>query len=416
MIKVMRLAWKNLLRYKRRTLLTGLLIAVGVVAVIVFVGLSGSFKQAIVGQITDSVVSHMQVHRKGYMASVDNLPLDRMLTSTAYEKLNAILSRTEEVEAFSPRIKFGAMLSNYAQTTNVRLNGVDPEKELAVVPLLASRVKNAARPDSLLQKGEVLLPEVLATGMGVRTGDTVVLVANNKDGSVNGMVFHVAGVVEGLMGPGGRDGYMHIDDAAALLRMESLEISEVAVRVENFDSLTAVAETLNGALAPITSQQNKPLFELHTWDQLTPFYNVVRMIDIMTLGIKGILIAVVLISVLNVMMMSVYERVREIGTLAAMGTRPSRIMALFVAEGFSLGFVSALAGAAVGLGLIWLLNLTGVEIAFGGAGQVFVLKPAIAPTEILSACLIVLGISVLASLQPAAKAARLEPVEALRHI
>jgi putative ABC transport system permease protein len=397
-------------------LLTGLLIAVGVVAVIVFVGLSGSFKQAIVGQITDSVVSHMQVHRKGYMASVDNLPLDRMLTSTAYEKLNDILSRTEEVEAFSPRIKFGAMLSNYAQTTNVRLNGVDPEKELAVVPLLASRIKNAARPDTLLQKGEVLLPEVLATGMGVRTGDTVVLVANNKDGSVNGMVFQVAGVVEGLMGPGGRDGYMHIDDAAALLRMESLEISEVAVRVENFDSLTAVAETLNGSLAPITSQQDKPLFELHTWDQLTPFYNVVRMIDIMSLGIKGILIAVVLISVLNVMMMSVYERVREIGTLAAMGTRPNRIMALFVAEGFSLGFVSALAGAAVGLGLIWLLNLTGVEVAFGGANQVFALKPAIAPVEILSACLIVLGISVLASLQPAAKAARLEPVEALRHI
>ena len=158
------------------------------------------------------------------------------------------------------------------------------------------------------------------------------------------------------------------------------------------------------------------MFELHTWDQLTPFYNVVRVIDVMTLGIKVILIAVVLISVLNVMMMSVYERVREIGTLAAMGTRPGRIMGLFVAEGFCLGLVSALTGAAIGIGVLWVLNLTGVDVAFGRANQVFTLAPSVAPGEVVSACLIVLGVSILASLQPAAKAARLEPVEALRHV
>jgi len=415
MIKVMRLALKNLLRYKRRTLLTGLLIAVGVVAVIVFVGLSGAFKGAIVGQITDSVLSHLQVHRTGYMASIDNLPLDRMLPSEAFEKLTGILSQTDGVAAFSARIKFGAMLSNYAQTTNVRLNGVDPAKEQAVVPLLASRIKDAAHEDTLVKKGEVLLPEVVARGMSVKTGDTIVLVANNKDGSVNGMTFKVAGVVESLMGPGGRDGYLHIEDAAALLRMEAREVSEVAVRVEDFDQLAAVVERLRGILEPITNKQNKPLFEMHTWDQLTPFYNVVRMIDVMTLGIKVILIAVVLISVLNVMMMSVYERVREIGTLAAMGTRPGRIMALFVTEGFCLGLISGLTGAAIGLGVLRILSMTGVEVAFG-RGQVFTLAPTVAPGEVLSACLIVLGVSILASLQPAAKAARLEPVEALRHV
>jgi len=416
MPKVMRLAMKNLLRYKRRTLLTGMLIAVGVVAVIVFVGLSGSFKRAIVGQLTDSVLSHLQVHRKGYMASIDNLPLDRMLPAKAFEKLSGILKRTDGVTAWSPRIKFGAMLSNYAQTTNVRLNGIDPAKEQAVVPLLATRIKDAAHENTLLKKGEVLLPEVLAKGMAVKTGDTIVLVANNKDGSVNGMTFKVAGVVESLMGPGGRDGYLHIEDAAALLRMQTMEISEVAVRTNNIEQLAAVSTRLRGLLEPITNKQNKPVFELHTWDQLTPFYNVVRMIDVMTLGIKVILIAVVLISVLNVMMMSVYERVREIGTLTAMGTQPGRIMALFVAEGFCLGLVSALAGVAIGLGVLWVLNLTGVEVAFGRANQVFSLAPSVAPGEVVSAGLIVLGVSILASLQPAAKAARLEPVEALRHV
>lgn len=407
---------KNLLRYKRRTLLTGLLIAVGVVAVIVFVGLSSSFKQAIVGQITDSVISHLQIHRKGYMASIDNLPLDRMIPANAFEKLSGILTRTDKVAAFSPRIKFGAMLSNYAQTTNVRLNGVEPSKEQAVVPLLKDRIKNAAHEDLLFRKGEVLLPEVLAKGMALKTGDTIVLVANNKDGSVNGMTFRVAGVVESLMGPGGRDGYLHIDDAAALLRMDILEISEVAVRTKDFDHLTDLSMHLQRVLESIVNKQNQPILEAHTWDQLSPFYNVVRMIDVMTVGIKVILIAVVLISVLNVMMMSVYERVREVGAMAAMGTRPGRIMALFVAEGFCLGLVSALTGAAIGIGLLEMLNLIGVDVAFGRANQVFTLAPSVEPVEVLSACLIVLGVSILASLQPAAKAARLEPVEALRHI
>jgi putative ABC transport system permease protein len=129
-----------------------------------------------------------------------------------------------------------------------------------------------------------------------------------------------------------------------------------------------------------------------------------------------ILIAVVLISVLNVMMMSVYERVREVGTLAAMGTSPGRIMGLFVAEGFSLGLASSIAGAALGLLVLLVLNITGVDVAFGTRNQIFSISPQIAPWEVVSACVIVLMVSVLASLQPAAKAAKLEPVEALRHV
>ena len=416
MLKVTRLALKNLLRYKRRSLLTGLLIAFGVVAVIIFVGLSDSFKRAVVGQITDSMLSHLQVHRKGYMASVDNLPLDRMIPPKAFERLLDVVGKEPGVAAASPRIKFGAMLSNYAQTTNVRLNGIDPAKEDAVVPLLKTRVAQALDPGALLKKGEVLLPVMLTKGMGIKVGDTVVLVANNKDGSVNGMTFKVAGVVESLMGPGGRDGYLHMDDAANLLRMARPEISELAIRMKDFDRIGEVEARLRVALEPMTNQKGKPVFELHNWAELTPFTNIVRMIDLMNVGIKFILIAVVLISVLNVMMMSVYERIREIGALAAMGTSPGRIRGLFVAEGFCLGLVSSLAGAAIGLGALAVMNITKVEMVFGRDNQIFALAPSITPIQVVSACLIVLAVSVLASLQPAAKAARMDPVEALRHV
>ena len=77
-------------------------------------------------------------------------------------------------------------------------------------------------------------------------------------------------------------------------------------------------------------KKGKPAFEIHTWEKLSPFSNIARMIDLMTISMKFIMIAIVLISILNVMMMSVYERVREIGTMSAIGTAPGKIMALFL--------------------------------------------------------------------------------------
>ena len=75
MVNLFKIATRNLLRYKRRTLLTAL-ITLGVVFVAVFVGVSGSFKNMMIGQITDSYIGHLQVHRKGYLASIDTLPLN----------------------------------------------------------------------------------------------------------------------------------------------------------------------------------------------------------------------------------------------------------------------------------------------------------------------------------------------------
>ena len=100
-----------------------------------------------------------------------------------------------------------------------------------------------------------------------------------------------------------------------------------------------------------------PIFEVDTWEKLSPFYNIARMIDMMTIFIKVMLIAVVLVSIMNVMIMAVYERVREIGTIAAIGTLPGKILTMFVMEGFSLGALGVIVGDVIGLGVILGLNL-----------------------------------------------------------
>jgi putative ABC transport system permease protein len=140
MFNLFRIAIRNLMRYKRRTFLTASLITIGVVFVLVFIAISGSFKNMMVGQITDSFLGHIQLHKKGYVASIDTLPLTMNMGARAVEKVEKALNEVPGIEAFSMRIKFGGMFSNFTETTNVRLNGVYPEDELRTVPLFPERI------------------------------------------------------------------------------------------------------------------------------------------------------------------------------------------------------------------------------------------------------------------------------------
>ena len=412
MLRLVRIALRNLFRYKRRTLLTMSLIMTGVAFVLVFVSVTSSFKAMMVGEITDSMLGHIQVHRKGYVASIDNLPLNLNLPPQAFSKVETALAGIQEIEAVSPRLKFGGVFSNFTESTNIRLNAVDPEKESAAVPLLASRIIDGT---GMIKPGEILVPELLAKGMKVKVGDTAVVVATNEDGSVNGYQFMVGGILRSVTGPGGRDGYIHIEDGQQLLRLADPEISEVALRLENFDALDRVEALLAATLGKEKSAQGQPAFEIHTWKELTPFYNIVRMIDVMTFFIQLMLIAIVLISIMNVMIMAVYERTREIGTIAAIGTLPGRIISLFVIEGLGLGVMGAVSGTALGGLLVFLLNVLKIRFNFGRQ-EGLILAPGLNPTDILIVCLIVVGVAVLAGLRPAFQASRLEPIEALRHV
>jgi putative ABC transport system permease protein len=414
MIATLKLSLRNLLRYKRRTLLTVLLITIGVVAMLLFVAAAGSFKGVMIGQITDSMLGHLQLHRRGYTASVDNLPLNLSMQPRALDKAREVLKVEPAVAAYSTRIKFGAMFSNFAETTSIRLNGVDAAAEDAAAPALRGRIVAGDKGGPLVAPGKILIPELIAKGMKVKVGDTVVLIATNQDGSVNGKTFTIRGILEPVTGPGGRDGYLDIADARDLLRMEKEQAMEIAVRLKNLSEAQAVKARLESALAGLTNKEGKPALEIHTWDQLTPFANIARMIDLMTLFIRVMLVAIVLVSVMNVMLMAVYERIREIGTLAAIGTPPSRILGLYMGEGLLLGLIGAAAGVAISLAAVALLNLWPLTFPFGR--QVITLVPTLSVAEVATVTALVVGMAVLASLQPAWRASRMDPIVALRHV
>jgi ABC-type lipoprotein release transport system permease subunit len=514
MIDILKIAARNLLRYKRRTLLTALLITVGLAAVLLFIAVAGSFKSMMVAQFTDSMVGHMQIHRRGYVGAMESLPVDRNMRPRMLVKLYETLDAADGIEAWSPRVKLMAMFSNFASTTSIRLNGVDPARELATVPLVANRVLEGGEVSPLVQRGMIQVPELIAKGMKVEVGDTVVLVATNKSGSVNGMTFVVQGILESISGPGGRDGYIHIDDARELLRIENeeveaevlarhgyvtlepestdadalkrqdslktsdplkapestepagpaeapppateaadeeldldsllagivpgpperagylaetrdlfsargwgspSEVSEIAIRLKQPQAQEKILAALESRLADLKNRRGLSIFQLHPWEKFVPFSKIAGMIDMMTLFIKIILISVVLISIMNVLVMAVYERIREIGTMSAIGAQPRSLLLLFLSEGFLLGLVGTVAGIVTSLLAVGVLNSITLTFSFGRQENL-VLVPAIGAGDVIGTALLAILVAVLASLQPAWKASRMDPITALRHV
>ena len=420
MLDVLKIAGRNLSRYRRRTMLTLLLIVIGMVAVLLFISVTGSFKAMMVGQITDSVLGHLEVHRKGYVAAIDTLPLNLNMKPMAVAKVETALKQDAAVQTWSSRVKFGGMFSNFTETTSIRINGVDPAREAATAPLLPGRMAEGPKGGALVERGQIVIPLLLARGMKMKVGDTAVIVATNRDGSVNGKTFVIRSVTEAISGPGGRDGYMHIDDARELLRMKEAEVSEIAIRLKDPAQLDRVTASLKAALGsasgrpadhaaaastagagPGAAGTGQPQLEVHTWADLSPFASLARMIDLMTVFIKVVLVSIVLVSVMNVMVMAVYERIREIGTIAAIGTRPSRILSLFLAEGLLLGVIGTALGTVLSLAAIYGINLWQPNFAFGQQSDL-VMSPTISA-----------GLVVTVS---AWKASRLDPINALRHV
>ncbi|MEA3374496.1 MAG: FtsX-like permease family protein [Campylobacterota bacterium] len=402
-MKSLKIAYRTLKRTKRRAALTTLLISIGVLFVLLFAAFSGSFKSYMIGQITDSMLGHLQIHKKGYVASLDNMPLDKNLPPQAVEKITALLDELSAVESYTFRLKHSALISDFENSTNVRLNGIDPEKEHETLPLLKDRIKGNPQ----IKQGEVLIPDIVAKGMKLKVGDTVVLVATNRAGSMNARTFKVGGIIGIISGPGGRDGYIHIDDSRKLLRIKKPEVNEVIIRLNDIGKLPKVQSRIKEELL---SGEKKGL-EIHDWQKLSPFSNIAKMIDLMSLAIQIILVSIVLISILNVMIMSVYERIKEIGTLTAIGTPSSFIILTFLFEGLLLGIAGLLVGIVISYGII---GLTGdITIAFGRQDEI-VLSPMLPFAKVIMISVLVMIISAIASLYPAIKAAGMNPVDALR--
>ena len=398
---VLRLAFRNIFRQRRRSLFTGLMMVGGFVFCSLSLGISDGSYDHLIDLFTRDHTGHVQIHRAGYL---DRSSLYSTLDQVS--ALGAVVEATPHVEAWAPRVYSPALAFAGDKTTGVRLLGVDPERE-GRTTRLARKVRQG-RFLSAAPGREVLLGEGAARLLGVGVGDQIALIGQGADGSIANDLFAVVG----QLGPGQAyermNCYTHIQTAQDFLVLAD-RVHQLALVLDQQSRSRAVADRLQAALGPG--------LEAVPWQVVEQtFYRAMQADRAGMWWSLGVIVLMVAVGVLNTVLMTVLERTREFGVLRALGTRPRTLFALIVCETAFLALLSIALGALLSLGGNYLLSLYGIPlptpVEFGGM-HFDRMRGAVTWSNLWVPSLVTLAAAVGISLFPALRAARLSPVKAL---
>ena len=403
---MMGLALRNLSRHRKRTAIALLTIGIGVIALL----LAGGFIDWIFWGMRESTIQsrlgHIQVTRPDYFQAGSADPFAYLLPDQLLEQVN--LEAVPEVKVVSPRLAFTGLISHGEVTIGFIGEGVDPEKDADLskyLKVIEGEGLSTDDPDGLFLGGG------LARNLGVTIGDTVALLATPASGGLNG----VEGTVRGLFRSASKD----FDDAALRL---PIDIARQLLRVSGAHSWVVLldkTEHTESVLQQLQVQHPEDTTRLQftPWYTLAEFYQKTvklfsRQMDIM----RSIIALIIVLSISNILIMSVLERTGEIGTLMAIGLKRRNIMFLFVSEGLVLGVVGGLLGAVAGTIIAFAISAVGIPMPpppgmeGGYTGEVLVTWPLVVGTLVLAVLTTLLG-----SLYPAWKASNMKVVDALRY-
>lgn len=403
MFHILKFAARNLLRQRRRTLLALLTLCFGVTMFM----LAGGFIHWIFENMRESTIhsqlGHVQITRPGYFREGLADPYSYLLDGdpSVVGADPAIPLRTA-----TPRLSFGGLVSLGDATVSFVGEGIDPEKEAPI-----SRAITTISGRNLIEGGSrsVVIGEGLAASLKTKPGDSVVLLATTAGGGINAVELEVAGIFASAT--------QAYDDT--VLRVP-IDIARELMRVEGATSWVILLDrtaATDAAVTRLRAQLPADEFEIVAWHELADFYNKTVELFSRQVGVVRILIAfIIILSISNILTMTVIERTNEIGSSMAIGLKRRTILGTFVTEGALLGLTGGILGVAVGVALGDIISWIGIPMppppgmARGYIGQI-----AISPALALDAFLLAFVTTLLASVFPAWKASRMNIVDALRH-
>lgn len=402
------LAWRNLVRQRRRTLLMGSVVAFGFAAFALAGGfIAQSFEGLKEGTIRS--IGHLQAVDRRAVKGTEQATLEFGLKDAA--RARAVVAADRAVEAVLPRIEFVGLATNGTKSVPFLGLGVDPAPEASVS--LARELVVAGEYLSSPDGEGLVLGTGLAAAIGAKTGDRVTLMATTPEGSLNA----VDGVVTGLVDVRIKELNDRYLAAGLGLVARLLETPETVSKLvmflrEDADEAAAAARlerALNAAGYPVAVRR---------WQDLAVFYGQVKLLYIGIFGFVGaVLIVIVILSAAIVMTMSVTERTREIGTLRAIGTRPSRVQAMFLAEGVLLAVAGCVTGAVIAVAVRAILNASGLILPPPpGATHGLPINVRLYPLAYAAGLAAMVVTMLVASWFPARRASRVPIVEALTHV
>ena len=396
------------MRNKRRSFLTGLSIAFAVMVVIfLWTFVSGIISGMFQNYVTNSV-GHIRIMNADYRKRETMLPL----SATVYNYQNVInqIERDPNVKLATGRIKFGVLMDIKGRNKPVLGVGLDPVKEESVIGLSGKMVSGRMFAGGT---SETVVGLGLAKELGLKAGDTLTVITQTAHGSLSGLNLKVAGIFSlGVPSIDNRTFYLPLNQAQQLLDLDG-RVTEIFLLIRDHDRAVEVAKkldkTLPSGLIAVPWQANGFLF-----------YMMV-LIKYMYAGIYAFILLLASFTILNTMFMAVMERTREIGMMKALGMKEGEIGRLITLEALILGVMASLAGAAGGTLLAYYVSTAGIDYtaAFKSIRDIeiplsYVYKGEFSWLTIGTGFLMGVFFSVLASILPARRAAKLEPTEAMK--
>src|SRR5882724_11469226 len=404
-----KLALRNVFRNRRRTLITLAAMGFGAAAIIVFGGFVHSIYYGVRESTIRSQVGHIQFYRKGYSEKGNLAPFDYLIAD--YPTLRDELRRLPHVKTVTARLCLSGLVSTGDTTTAFVGSGVVPEGEmdLSALAVIVDGKELATR-----DPRGVTLGVGLARAFGVKPGDDLTLLTTSKAGAINALAVKVRGVWEsGEKAYDDRFLRIGLPEVQRVLDLEHGEVQSVVLLLDRTENTAAVRDRLERLI-----RERGLDLELKTWEDLALRYHQVRELFGRIFGVLTLIVSIMVVfGITNTMTMAIFERTREIGTVMALGTRRRGVVSMFVLEGFVLGVLGAIAGVVLGGALAKAISAVGIQLPPPpGSTRGFMVQIFVVPAVLAQAFELSIVAATLASLYPAWRAARLNVVEALRHV
>jgi putative ABC transport system permease protein len=411
-MRLLLFALKNIARNKRRSATMLGMIALGSTALLLAGGYSAATFRGLREQTIANGIGHLQIGGPGFREE-EPKPMASGLSDVA--TIRRIARENPHVRAAAARVEFNGLASNGEKSVVFLGRGVEPNEEYRAAGFtLAMRSGQPLSSSNSSKEPEAVIGIGLAKSLRIGVGDRLTLLAQTVDGAINGADVRVVGTyTTGIKEMDDRALLVHLDTAQLILNTP--KVSKLIVVLDHTENTAAVQSALTGAFASAGLAQQT---EMANWSDLATFYHQVRgLYSGIFIFLGFIIVSLVILSSGNAMTMAVMERVKEIGTLMALGTSRTLVIVMFVTEAFGLGLLGGVTGAIVGY------------LAANGINNAHIMLPPpptfsrgvllnvdFVPALWVGVPLVMLITLLIASLLPAARAARLRITDALGHV
>jgi len=400
-------SWRNLWRHRRRTLITAAAMGLGIAMCMASIVLQdGMYAQMFDVMVTDSL-GHVQLHHPDY-------PGKKRAHDTLKAEVVAPLKSLDGVVEVAPRLFSFALAGGAEKSAGAQLVGVSPADEAGLTGIHEKMELGAWLADE--PSLQAVVGVELADDLGLGVGDELVLVGQDAFGGMANDLFKVVGIARTGQTALDRTGvWLHLTDLQVFTAMEG-QIHEVLVVGDDVDGAADLKAQVDGVA------ETKDAL-VRSWDEANPqAAQMMGMQDAAAFIMLGIVLSVAALGVLNTMLMSVFERVREFGVLRAIGLAPRQLMVLVILESMLLATVAACFGLVMGGALDAYLVFVGIDFSVdGGKGLSYagmtldpIVRGVVRPQGIVITVVAVYVVTLLAAVWPAIRASRLEPVQAMR--